>query len=375
MKTSYKRLLVFEIIMLIILMLNSFVSSILKNYGIVIFLIIFFVVFYKEFGYEKDKSRYSKDISLIIVIFLLEFFILYYLLGVVIGFAKTNNYYSLYALTTIVIPVIITVVLTEILRYMILRKAEGSRLLLIVSILVFTFLNISTGIYYAEFSSKYSTFVFLALTVLPAINVNIFCTYLVIKSGYKPAIIYQLIMGLYGYFVPIIPNSNTYLLSVIYFILPAICGYKIYKFFDKDKEEELDRDYHKKRKWDLVIPTIIVVVLVYFTSGYFHYYAIAIASGSMTPNIYKGDVVIIEKIDEEYEKLKEGQVIAYQYDDIIVVHRISRILKNEDKYYFYTKGDANSEEDNYIVEKEKIIGVVNLKIPYIGIPTIWLNEL
>ena len=51
------------------------------------------------------------------------------------------------------------------------------------------------------------------------------------------------------------------------------------------------------------------------------------------------------------------------------------IIKDEDKYYFYTQGDANNNIDNFAVHENMIIGVVNLKIPYIGLPTVWLNEL
>ena len=47
---------------------------------------------------------------------------------------------------------------------------------------------------------------------------------------------------------------------------------------------------------------IITIILVYLTSGYFHFWAIAVASGSMSPKIEKGDVVIIEKLDEGEEK-------------------------------------------------------------------------
>ena len=116
-------------------------------------------------------------------------------------------------------------------------------------------------------------------------------------------------------------------------------------------------------------------MLVYFTSGYFHYHAIVVASGSMTPNILKGDVVVIEKIDGDYSKLKVGQVIAYKYDNVIIVHRLINIIENNGTYYFYTKGDANDLPDNWIVRGDTIIGTVNVKVPYIGLPTVWLNEL
>ena len=117
------------------------------------------------------------------------------------------------------------------------------------------------------------------------------------------------------------------------------------------------------------------MILVYFTSGYFHFHAIAVASGSMEPNIHKGDIAIIEKIEDDYDKLEVGQVIAYKYEGVIVVHRLINILDDRGEYFYYTKGDANKEEDNWVVEKDMIIGIVNHRIPYAGMPTVWLNEL
>ena len=91
--------------------------------------------------------------------------------------------------------------------------------------------------------------------------------------------------------------------------------------------------------------------------------------------ISKGDIVVIEKLDAEYEKLKEGQVIAYTYNGVLVVHRIVRIIKQDGQYYVYTKGDANPNEDNYVVEQDTIMGTVKAVVPYLGLPTVWLNEI
>ena len=150
--------------------------------------------------------------------------------------------------------------------------------------------------------------------------------------------------------------------------------YLIYKFYKKEKDEQIVQENNKKRMINLIIPSLIVVFLVYITSGYFHYHAIVIASGSMTPNIQKGDVVIIEKVDNK-KTIKEGQVLAYKYGNIIIVHRIVKKVQIDQDVYYYTKGDANNDVDNYKIEESQVIGVVNVKIPYIGYPTIWIKEL
>ena len=180
-------------------------------------------------------------------------------------------------------------------------------------------------------------------------------------------------MELYQYLLPIVPNPNEYIVSLIRMIVPAILAYRLYLFFKKEHDEFVERDYRKRRVGNLIIPTLLVLVIVYFTSGYFHFYAIAIASGSMTPNINKGDVVVIEKVDDNYEDIEIGQVVAYKYDNVIIVHRLVKKIKHENEYYFYTKGDANENIDNYLITQDMIVGVVNVRIPYIGIPTVWVN--
>ena len=50
------------------------------------------------------------------------------------------------------------------------------------------------------------------------------------------------------------------------------------------------------------------------------------------------------------------------------------MIKTKNEYFIYTKGDANHNPDNYKITKDMILGVVKCKIPYIGKPTVLLNE-
>lgn len=374
MKKGYQRLLIFEIILFIILFINSFVWNILNNYIMVIFLVLGTIIFKHFFGFEKDKHRYIKDIIFDIIILLLVSFLIYYLFGILIGFYKPGNYYNLYSIRTILIPLILNIILKEYLRYQMITKSEGSKLLAIITCLLFVFIDISSSIYYADYSSSYRFFMFIALTVLPSVSRNIVSCYIASKVGYKPNILWIMVTQLYIYLLPIIPNPNEYLLSIIRFMFPILIMYKVYSFFEKTKDEVIESDYKKTNKITLIIPTIIVIILVYFTSGYFNYYAVAIASGSMAPNINKGDVVVIEKIDR-YDNLKVGDVLAYNYDGKIIVHRIINIIEEDGKYYFYTKGDNNNSQDDFVIYEDMIVGIVNIRLPFIGYPTVWFNEI
>lgn len=372
MKKSYKIMLIYQTIAFFIFILNSFISNILGGYKFVLLLIIGLIIFKFLFGFEKDRHRYTKDIIYEILILLLTFFVLFYLFGVIIGFAKTN-YLNWYGIKTFIIPLILTIILKELLRYMMLKKCEESFFLTIITIILFVFLDITEAIYYANFNSNYNIFMFVALSLLPAISSNIVCSYMTKQTGYKPAILYLLATKLYAYILPIIPNPSEYLTAIINLILPVLLGYKIYNFMNKDKDTYLHRDYNKKKVKSLGLPIVLTAIVIYFTSGYFKYYALAIASGSMSPKIKKGDIVIVEKVNSNYQKIKKQDVIVYEYNGSIIVHRVQQILKTNGEYYFYTKGDANSSIDNYAIDESMIIGVVKINVPYIGWPTIWLN--
>ena len=375
MKRGHQKLLIFEIILFIFLFLNSFVWNILDGYNTIKFLLIIIIVFKYVVGLEKDNHRYVKDVIYDILIVILTSFLFYYLLGILIGFYRIENYYNWFGFKTFLFPLTLIVLLKEFLRYQMLNKSEGNNLITVITIILFIFIDISTAIYYEKFLTSYDIFLFIALTLLPRISRNIVCSYIAIKLGYKPNFVWLLVIELYVYLIPIIPNPNEYILSIIRFLFPLIILWRVYSLFEKEKDREISSKYNNGSKLSLIPPVVFVIFIVYFTSGYFKYYAIAVGSGSMTPVINKGDVVIIENIDDNFDRIQNGQVIAFKHDNVMIVHRVVNILEKEGEYYFYTKGDANKDIDNFSIYEEDLIGIVNFVIPYIGLPTVWLSEL
>lgn len=373
MFNSQKQILIFEIILFLIFLLNSFVSNILEGYKIILILIVAIGIFYKLFGYEKDNFRYKKAIIIETVVFLIMFFALFYIFGMVIGFARIENYFSYIGMRDFIIPIILTIVLREILRYMIVTKCSNNIKLILVSILLFIFLDVTNLIYYIDFKDRYNVFLIVALTFLPTVVTNLANTYVTFKVGYKPAIIFSLVMRLYLYVIPIVPDPNEYLASIINFVVPIAYGLRVYSFFKKNNDKFVEHGYKTKVSKLLILPVLLIITMVYFTSGYFKYYAVAIASGSMEPKISKGDIVIIKKVEND-KKLKVGDILAYEYHGNLIVHRIIKIVDEYGDFYIYTKGDANNIADNYPVQPKDVVGTVNFIIPFVGAPTVWLNE-
>ena len=371
MKIGYKRLLLFSLMIIAILLINTFFINFLLGYKRIILISILLCIFKFCFILEKDKHRYMKDILFEILVYSLTFFLLYYLLGFVVGLAKNQNYLTIAGMKDIILPLVLYCIVREIFRYNMLCKADGNKLCTIIVIVLFIMFDITNDIYYTNFISQRETLKFIALNLLPAISTNISYSYISKQMGYKPIILFDLVFKLFFYLVPIIPNPSEYIVSIIYLIYPIVFTLRLFKFFNQKKMDIIPRDYHKKKFKGALIPVIIVLILIYFYSGYFRFYSIVIASGSMEPNINIGDVVIV---DQKATKFDVDDVIAYKQENIIIVHRIAKKINLGDSYYYYTKGDANSSMDDFVIEADMIVGKVNYKIPYLGYPTIWFSK-
>lgn len=90
-----------------------------------------------------------------------------------------------------------------------------------------------------------------------------------------------------------------------------------------------------------------------------------VISGSMEPTLSVDDLIIVKKSNE----YKEKEIIVYQKENNLIVHRIIKIDKNT----VITKGDANNLEDHEI-SKEAIKGKVILIVPYFGMLTNYVRS-
>ena len=372
MKKSYIKLIIFSFSFILFFLLNSLKFQFLNQTILNIILILLLGLTYFLFGFEKNRKRYWKDIVLEIIIILISFFLIYYLSGIFIGFAKTKNYLTITSFKKFIFPIFIYIILKEYLRYQLIMKASEEKKLIYLICIFFIALENTVPFSIHPLSFNQEMFLFLALTFIPSITENILCTYLSLNFGYMPGIVYLWITKLYFYILPLIPNPNEYIYSMVFFLLPVFVLFRIKSWQQKDRTNPIEREQQNKSGLIYYLPALIItIVLVYFVSGYFKYYAIAIASNSMSPCFYKGDVVIV---DQKYKNLNQGDIIAFKYEGTVIVHRINQIIKQKNEYYIYTKGDANHNPDNYKITKDMILGVVKCKIPYIGKPTVLLNE-
>lgn len=113
-------------------------------------------------------------------------------------------------------------------------------------------------------------------------------------------------------------------------------------------------------KKSLIIFSILIAtleVLIYIKGVWI----LKIISDSMEPEIKTGYFVVLVKDN----RIKVGDVIAYKtgQNDIPITHRVSKIYKYNEAYYFITKGDNNSSADPYPISKSEILGKMLIVIP------------
>ena len=211
------------------------------------------------------------------------------------------------------------------------------------------------------------------LTFLPAITANALYHFTSKKFGALPNIVYRLIITLYAYILPVVPALTEVLLSLTKLILPMIVYAFISGLYEKKRKFAV-----KKRKSALsyalvTISVFIIISVAMLISCQFKYGALVIATESMTGEINKGDVAIYEAYDDQ--EIKVGQVLVFDKKGTKVVHRVAKIENVDGIVRYYTKGDIYENLDEGYILESNIIGLAEVRVPYVGYPTLWIRGL
>ncbi len=377
MKKGFNKILILEIILLIFLLFNSFVFKIANMYVISGIMLPFLILMIVLNGFEKDNYRYKKDVLLNIIIFLLMYYFITYFLGLFSGFVKSSYSLSFINIIKNTFPVIALILISELMRYVLFNKTKRNLPCLIIGCLLFVMVDVNTMVHIYDVKTALGITKMICLVVFPSITKNIFLTYLTMKVGYKNGIIYRLITELSTYLLPIFPDFGEYINVLLKTVLPIAIMARLNNMFNYYSVRKIKDSRYNNRKLVLYsVITFALLTIVLLTSGLFTYQALTIGSGSMSPAIEKGDVIVLKSMkNEEARKIKKGDVLVYNHDNKIIVHRVIKKSNNGETISFKTKGDYNNAKDSWTVKQEDVIGIVKFRIRWIGMPTVALNEL
>ena len=208
---------------------------------------------------------------------------------------------------------------------------------------------------------------------LPTLSENILASYLAFLGGVVPALIYSGAMLAVQWFAPILPDLSWLVKAVIGTFVPALCMVFLYQLYQSEvlKIRRKDRNAENPAGW--VAVSAISVMVVWFAVGVFSVFPNVIISGSMSPEIEIGDLVLVKRTNPEEVQL--GDVLMFREQHARISHRVIEIREDErGQPLFVTKGDANANPDSDPVIAEQVMGKVIRVFPKIGWITILLRS-
>ncbi len=216
---------------------------------------------------------------------------------------------------------------------------------------------------------------FLGGNFLPALMESALASYLVFLGGPLPAIIYRgMLMG-FQWFSPILPDPN-WLTEALFGSFAPVLGIVLVQTVHRSEVLKIRRKPQENiTGW--IAASAVSILMIWFAVGVFSFFPNVIVSGSMSPAIEIGDVVIVEKIhpEEAAKKVKVGDVIQFRDEDIKVTHRVIDIEEDDRGLpLFITQGDDNPGPDSDPVEADQFVGKVETVIPKVGWATIMMRS-
>lgn len=332
-----------------------------------------FLIFILLFRDKKLIRNYHKEFSQTVFIISIIYFIIYYILGVIIGYSYNVYSTSFIGILRNIIVIVVPLLFREEVRsrFLFLNKKKFGIFFIT---LLFIVLELFSATFFT-YSNNEELFINFFSVFLPIVLENILLTYLAYIGIRSTVYAYFIPMLISRYFIPITLDVDWFFALLFQLILVVVIFYVSFnEYLWKEK-----RIYsYKTNKTNSVVYLFGVVLIVsfgLFVAGVFKYRPVAILTYSMEPIFTRGDAVIVEKLDdEEKNKLKKGDIIQYQVDKTVVVHRIIKVKKEDNKKVYILKGDNNNAKDPKPVYMEQIMGKVLFSIPKVGYPSVWLSE-
>lgn len=314
------------------------------------------------------------QVLLLMAVIALLYVMGYYLSGIPFGFYKNPYRLTVSNFFTFLLPAAAIILFTEVIRHITL--AQNNKLATVVcwcSCVVAEMLLCSN----LPSVTSFNKFMDLAAgALLPAVLANCLYHYLSKRYGIYPNLAFRLITTLHAYLLPVTAGISDSLLNFIRLLLPIVIYYFIDSLFEKKPRYAKQKRSRFSRITSYALTGLMLILMlgtVMLVSNHFYYGAYVIATESMTGELNKGDVVICQRYEDQF--IQEGQVIVFKKSNSVVVHRVVDIQIINGITRYFTKGDTNEGLDVGYVTDGEIVGLVDLKVPFLGFPTLWMRSL
>lgn len=117
----------------------------------------------------------------------------------------------------------------------------------------------------------------------------------------------------------------------------------------------------------VLLATMVLCLCAVLGSAALGYRALTIRSGSMTPTLLVGDVVLDRSVSPL--EVHPGEIVTFRDPNLgqqLVTHRVISMHLSGDQVHFVTKGDANVVTEHWDVSVSSHIGREILVLPAVG---------
>ncbi len=330
-------------------------------------------IFFCEKPSLHSKLKFTEFYLLIMLVCAVLYLISYFLIGTIDGFGLNIYDTSFIGIVKNLLVLGTAVILKEWVRNFLINSVQ-KRFAVIFGIFIvlffsFTEVNLDT---FSKLKTLEECFSYISKNILPVVFYNVFMTFAAYILGFYGTAIYAALTKFPIWIVRILPNFRWITLLLVGALLPLMFTIVLRSISQKKATRGKRQEMKQASPYSWIATAVVAVATVWFALGIFPIFPTAIVSNSMKPNISRGDIVLIQKIDPN--TLKEQDVILYSLDNIQVFHRIIKIQYAQGVKQYTVKGDNNQYPDPKPVLGEQIIGKHIATIPYIGWPGVLLQQ-
>jgi signal peptidase I len=202
---------------------------------------------------------------------------------------------------------------------------------------------------------------------LPLLAENLLATLLAFIAGAGASLSYRAILAGFWWFCPWLPNLDWAFLGLIGMGAPVLAAAVVSTVYNRGlnrgKPAKAIRRNQMPLSW--LATALACVVVAWFVMGAFPLQPLLVGSGSMSPALNVGDIVLVAKMPAD--AVRVGDIVEYRKSaGVNVIHRVIETLDINSKTYFVTKGDGNADADSEPVAADNIVGRVILTVPKVG---------
>jgi signal peptidase len=215
---------------------------------------------------------------------------------------------------------------------------------------------------------------FINSTLLPSLAENLLATFLALLAGPIPALVYRGILQAFWWFSPVLPDLPWMFKGLIGTVLPIVGLVLMNRLYSPQTGPKKVKRTQGGSLTGWIITTVAAVAIIWFAVGLFPLQPALVASGSMEPKMYPGDVVIVAKMPAD--NIETGDIIQFRVrEGVTIMHRVIEIQETEEgSKVFITKGDNNDEPDSEPVLPDNVVGKAIMTIPKVGWASIMVKQ-